>query len=370
MTDSHTVPHSSHWGAFDVTVRDGDIASVQPMHDPDPSPLLGNLPGSCAIRCASIGRWRGAAGSNADLVHRDDRGNDSFVAILVGRSARPRRRRTEARRRATRQSGDLRRLVRVGQCRHVPSEPEPAASFPEPDRRLHRASQQLQHRRIAGAAAASGRQLRCGVPSRDRVGRHRAAHRSDGGVRRVAVEEHVRLTRRQRASSSAPAPRCGAAARHADRALFAVARRRGAGGAGALVSARAAQRRRGDARPRAHARQRGTARRRVRRTLLSRRRSFHRVRARPERRRRRNPPSGRNATPELPRTICARWRARWRRSARSSPCRIRCSARSTANSRCGRRCRSPRCSDRSACPAAASVTATDRWATSAMPPRA
>ena len=38
--------HSSHWGAFNVTVRDGDIADVQPLHDPDPSPLLRNLPGS------------------------------------------------------------------------------------------------------------------------------------------------------------------------------------------------------------------------------------------------------------------------------------------------------------------------------------
>jgi biotin/methionine sulfoxide reductase len=81
MTDSHTVSHSSHWGAFDVTVRDGEIAAVQPMHDPDPSPLLGNLPGSLRhpIRIeAPVARrgWleRGPGPSR-------DRGNDAFVAI-------------------------------------------------------------------------------------------------------------------------------------------------------------------------------------------------------------------------------------------------------------------------------------------------
>src|SRR5215470_4611379 len=38
--------HSSHWGGFTVQVEDGDVVAVQPLHDPDPSPLLGNLPGS------------------------------------------------------------------------------------------------------------------------------------------------------------------------------------------------------------------------------------------------------------------------------------------------------------------------------------
>lgn len=38
--------HSSHWGGFTVRARDGEIESVRPLHDPDPSPLLANLPGS------------------------------------------------------------------------------------------------------------------------------------------------------------------------------------------------------------------------------------------------------------------------------------------------------------------------------------
>ena len=81
MTDSHTVPHSSHWGAFDVTVRDGDIASVQPMHDPDPSPLLGNLPGSLRhpVRIAQPVARRGWLERGPGPTR--DRGSDSFVAI-------------------------------------------------------------------------------------------------------------------------------------------------------------------------------------------------------------------------------------------------------------------------------------------------
>ncbi len=41
-----SLTHSSHWGGFTVEAGDGDIVAVQPLQDPDPSPLLGNLPGS------------------------------------------------------------------------------------------------------------------------------------------------------------------------------------------------------------------------------------------------------------------------------------------------------------------------------------
>ena len=54
-----------------------------------------------------------------------------------------------------------------------------------------------------------------------------------------------------------------------------------------------------------------------------------------------------------------------RRGARWSPSAGRCSAPSTASSRSGWASRWPRCSARSACPAAASATATARWPTSA-----
>ncbi len=41
--DSAEPTHSSHWGGFTVRARDGEIDAVRPLHDPDPSPLLGNL---------------------------------------------------------------------------------------------------------------------------------------------------------------------------------------------------------------------------------------------------------------------------------------------------------------------------------------
>jgi biotin/methionine sulfoxide reductase len=47
---SRALPHSSHWGAFSVLLRDGDIEIVPHPGDPDPSPLLGNIPASVSHR--------------------------------------------------------------------------------------------------------------------------------------------------------------------------------------------------------------------------------------------------------------------------------------------------------------------------------
>jgi biotin/methionine sulfoxide reductase len=44
------VPHSSHWGAFSVLVRDGKIEVAPHPRDTDPSPLLGNIPASVSHR--------------------------------------------------------------------------------------------------------------------------------------------------------------------------------------------------------------------------------------------------------------------------------------------------------------------------------
>src|SRR5882672_4830715 len=45
------VPHSSHWGAFEAEVADGTVVAIHPYrHDPDPSPLLGNIVGSLRHR--------------------------------------------------------------------------------------------------------------------------------------------------------------------------------------------------------------------------------------------------------------------------------------------------------------------------------
>src|SRR5215212_11508672 len=42
------LPHSSHWGAFSVLVRDREIEVVPHPRDAAPSSLLGNIPASVA----------------------------------------------------------------------------------------------------------------------------------------------------------------------------------------------------------------------------------------------------------------------------------------------------------------------------------
>ena len=50
MSRTHGLPHSSHWGAFSVTVSGREIEVVPHPRDPDPSPLLGNIPASVSHR--------------------------------------------------------------------------------------------------------------------------------------------------------------------------------------------------------------------------------------------------------------------------------------------------------------------------------
>src|SRR5438132_2305144 len=44
------LPHSSHWGAFSVRVRDRDIEIVPHPRDTDPSALLGNIAAAVSHR--------------------------------------------------------------------------------------------------------------------------------------------------------------------------------------------------------------------------------------------------------------------------------------------------------------------------------
>ncbi|BBY29469.1 molybdopterin guanine dinucleotide-containing S/N-oxide reductase [Mycolicibacterium sediminis] len=72
----------AHWGAFTADVVDGDIAAVHPMRgDADPSPLLGNLPGSLRHRS----RVEGPAVRRGWLEDgpgpSDRRGAEEFVAV-------------------------------------------------------------------------------------------------------------------------------------------------------------------------------------------------------------------------------------------------------------------------------------------------
>ena len=75
------LPHSSHWGAFSVRVRDRSIEIVPHPRDPNPSPLLGNIPASVAHR-ARVARpmvrrgWL-ESGPGADR----GRGRDEFVPV-------------------------------------------------------------------------------------------------------------------------------------------------------------------------------------------------------------------------------------------------------------------------------------------------
>ena len=75
------LPHSSHWGAFSALVRDGGVEIAPHPRDPNPSPLLGNIPASVSHR-ARIARpmvrrgWlEGGPGPDRG------RGRDTFVPV-------------------------------------------------------------------------------------------------------------------------------------------------------------------------------------------------------------------------------------------------------------------------------------------------
>jgi biotin/methionine sulfoxide reductase len=82
MTARTMRSHLSHWGAFDAEVVDGDRVKIHPFeHDPDPSPLLGNIPDSVR-HPARIAQPMIRAGW---LEHgpgpTDRRGADEFVPV-------------------------------------------------------------------------------------------------------------------------------------------------------------------------------------------------------------------------------------------------------------------------------------------------
>src|SRR3954454_17943512 len=75
------LPHSSHWGAFSVLVRDQEVEVVPHPRDAAPSSLLGNIPASVAhsarIAQPMIRRGWLEQGPGPD----DRRGCDDFVAV-------------------------------------------------------------------------------------------------------------------------------------------------------------------------------------------------------------------------------------------------------------------------------------------------
>ncbi len=78
---THLRPHSSHWGAFSARVADGAVSVVPHPGDPDPSPLLGNIPAAIShparIARPMVRRGWLERGPGPDAA----RGRDEFVAL-------------------------------------------------------------------------------------------------------------------------------------------------------------------------------------------------------------------------------------------------------------------------------------------------
>jgi biotin/methionine sulfoxide reductase len=82
MTTRTIRPNLAHWGAFDAEVEDGRLTGIHPFaHDPDPSPILGNIASSVGhptrvtqpmVRAGWLDRGPGAS---------DGRGREPFVPV-------------------------------------------------------------------------------------------------------------------------------------------------------------------------------------------------------------------------------------------------------------------------------------------------
>lgn len=82
MSARKLYPHLSHWGAFDAQVEDGQLVAVLPFeHDPEPSPVLDNIPASARhptrvaqpmVRAGWLERGPGPS---------DARGAEAFVPV-------------------------------------------------------------------------------------------------------------------------------------------------------------------------------------------------------------------------------------------------------------------------------------------------
>ncbi|WP_238782097.1 molybdopterin-dependent oxidoreductase [Prescottella equi] len=72
----------AHWGMFDVESADGDVSAVHPYAgDADPSPILGNLPGSVRHRARITGPAVRRGWLESGPGRSEVRGADEFVAV-------------------------------------------------------------------------------------------------------------------------------------------------------------------------------------------------------------------------------------------------------------------------------------------------
>ena len=127
--ESEFFPTATHWGAYRAEVRDGHLVAMHPFAaDPDPSPIGASYTDALTDRLR-IPRPMIRQGWLEKGPRLDDnaRGAEPFVAVPWDEALDIVARRTEAREGAARQPGDLRRLLRLGERRPLPSRAEPAA---------------------------------------------------------------------------------------------------------------------------------------------------------------------------------------------------------------------------------------------------
>jgi biotin/methionine sulfoxide reductase len=85
---AETVPHSSHWGAFEATVKDGKLIGVRPAEsDPDPSPILTGMIDALTsqVRVAAPSIRRGWL-EHGPGVTSARRGGEEFVEVSWDRA--------------------------------------------------------------------------------------------------------------------------------------------------------------------------------------------------------------------------------------------------------------------------------------------
>jgi biotin/methionine sulfoxide reductase len=79
------LPHSSHWGAFSVLLGNGDVEIVPHPRDPDPSPLLGNIPAAVSHRARIAQPMVRRGWLERGPGPNRQRGRDQFVPVSWSR---------------------------------------------------------------------------------------------------------------------------------------------------------------------------------------------------------------------------------------------------------------------------------------------
>src|SRR5215472_16287543 len=134
--ETRVVPHSSHWCAFSVRLRDGAVEVVPHPRDRDPSLLLGNIPASVSHR-ARIARPMVRCGWLERGPGRDPRrGRDEFVPVGWPRALDLVAAELERVYRAYWTMRRVRWLLWLGERRTLPRRAAPIASLSEHGRRL------------------------------------------------------------------------------------------------------------------------------------------------------------------------------------------------------------------------------------------